>query len=58
MKNTELIDKIIKLKEENGYTLHHLANVLDIQVTTIERWFRTKRINRLYADIVKNKLNI
>ena len=58
MENTELIEKIIKLKEENGYTLHHLAKILDIHVSTIERWFRTKRINRMYANIVKNKLNL
>lgn len=53
-----LIDKLIQMKEQKGYTLHDLSKKLDIQVTTIERWFQTKRINKVYAQMVKDKLRI
>jgi hypothetical protein len=53
-----LIDKLIQLKEARSYTLHDLSKKLDIQVTTIERWFKTKRINKVYAQMVRDKLNI
>lgn len=53
-----LINKLIQLKEERDYTLHDLSKKLDIQVTTIERWFKTKRINKVYAQMVKAKLKI
>ena len=54
----KLIDKLVQVKEERGYTLHDLSKKLDIQVTTIERWFKTKRINKVYAQMVRGKLNI
>lgn len=54
----KLIDKLIRLKEERNYTLHDLSKKLDIQVTTIERWFQTKRINKVYAQMVRDKLKI
>ena len=54
----KLISKLIQLKEEKGYTLYDLSKKLDIQVTTIERWFQTKRINKVYAQMVKDKLRI
>jgi len=54
----KLIDKLIQLKEERSYTLYDLSRKLDIQVTTIERWFKTKRINKVYAQMVKDKLKI
>jgi hypothetical protein len=46
------------MKEEKGYTLYDLSKRLDIQVTTIERWFQTKRINKVYAQMVKDKLGL
>ena len=54
----KLINKLIRVKEEKGYTLHDLSKRLDIQVTTIERWFQTKRINKVYAQMVRDKLKI
>ncbi len=56
MLNHDLIDKIIRLKQEKGYTLYDLSKKLDIQVSTIERWIRTKRINKVYARLVVEKL--
>lgn len=53
-----LIDKIRRLKEERGYTLHDLSKMTDIQVSTLERWLKTNRINKLYAKIVKERLKI
>ena len=53
-----LINKLIQIKEERGYTLYDLSKKLDIQVTTIERWFQTKRINKVYAQMVRDKLRI
>ena len=58
MIDNELIRKILRVKEENGYTLYDLSKRLDIQVTTIERWLQTRRINKVYAQLVKEKLNI
>ncbi len=58
MLDIELIEKLRKLKEENGFTLYDLSKKLDIQVVTIERWLKTKRINKVYASLVKEKLNI
>ena len=58
MFDSKLIDKLIQMKEERGYTLHDLSKKLDIQITTIERWFQTKRINKVYAQMVRDKLKI
>lgn len=58
MLNKELIDKIRELKEEKGYTLHDLSRITDIQISTLERWLKTERINKLYAKVVKEKLGL
>jgi len=58
MIDKELISKIRQLKEENHYTLHELSRRLDIQVPTLERWLKTSRINKVYAEMVKGKLGI
>lgn len=58
MLNQELINKVIQIKQERGYTLHDLSKKLDIQISTIERWFKTKRINKVYAQLVAEKLKI
>lgn len=53
-----LIQKIRQVKEERGYTLYELSRKLDIQVSTLERWFKTKRINKLYASVVRQRLGL
>jgi hypothetical protein len=58
MIDARLIDKLVQLKEERSYTLYDLSKKLDIQVTTIERWFKTRRINKVYAQMVRDKLDI
>ena len=58
MLDRELIQKVIRLKEERRYTLYDLSKKLDIQVATIERWFKSSRINKVYARLVKEKLEI
>ena len=58
MKNKELIDALRKLKEKEGCTLYELSRKLDIQVSTLERWFKTDRINRIYAQYIKDKLSL
>lgn len=58
MVDVKLINQLLQLKEANGYTLYDLSKKLDIQVTTIERWLKTKRINKVYAALVRKKLNI
>lgn len=58
MLDKELIDKIRIFKIENGYTLYELSKLIDIQVSTLERWLKTSRINRVYAMMVREKLNI
>jgi hypothetical protein len=56
MLDRELIGEILKIKEERRYTLYDLSRKLDIQVTTIERWLKTSRINKIYADVVRERL--
>ncbi len=58
MIDKELISKIKDFKVENGYTLFELSRIMDIQISTLERWFKTGHINRLYARVVKEKLGI
>ncbi|MEK6715452.1 MAG: hypothetical protein AABY43_05360 [Candidatus Omnitrophota bacterium] len=58
MIDKELVRRIIQLKEERGDTLFDLSKKLDLPVSTIERWFKTNRINRVYAKLVKEKLGI
>jgi transcriptional regulator with XRE-family HTH domain len=58
MIDNELISKLLQFKEAKGYTLHDLSKRLDLQVTTIERWFKTRRINKIYARMVKEKLHL
>ena len=48
----------MQIKQESGLTLHDLSKNLDLQVSTIERWFKTNRINKVYARLVKEKLQI
>ena len=54
----ELIEKIRRFKEDNGYTLHDLSKKTDIQISTLERWLKTGRINKIYAEVVKDRLGI
>lgn len=58
MLDRELIEKIRTYKIENNYTLYDLSKRLDIQVSTLERWLKTGRINRIYAKIVREKLGL
>jgi len=58
MIDKELIEKIKRLKEERHYTLHDLSKRIDVQVSTLERWLKTNRINKLYAKLVKERLGI
>ena len=58
MLDSELIKEVLCLKKEKGYTLHDLSMRLDLQVTTIERWFRTGHINKVYARMVREKLGL
>lgn len=58
MFDPELISKVLQIKEIKNYTLFDLSKKLGVQVTTIERWLKTKRINKVYADFVRAKLGI
>ena len=58
MKNQTLIDKLKLVRKERGYTLNELSRQLDVQVSTLSRWLRTNRINRMYAKIVSEKLHL
>ena len=58
MIDKELIEKIRQFKENNRYTLYELSKLMDIQVSTLERWLKTGRINKVYAMLVKDKLEI
>tara|TARA_Y100000031_G_C7930348_1_gene252415 strand:+ start:149 stop:325 length:177 start_codon:yes stop_codon:yes gene_type:complete len=56
MENIELINKLKEFKREKGYTYLDLSKKLDIQVATLERWFKTGRINRIYAQYIEKAL--
>jgi hypothetical protein len=56
MEHEQIINKLKRVKLEKGYTLHELSKRLDVQVTTIERWFKTKRINKVYAWFLTEKM--
>jgi hypothetical protein len=58
MLDNELIKEVLWLKKERGYTLHDPPKRLDLQVTTIERWFKTGHINKVYAQMVREKLGL
>ena len=58
MENKELINILRELKEREGWTLYELSKKLDIQVSTLERWFKTNRINRIYAQYIEDKLSL
>ena len=58
MINKELIDKIKRLKADQGYTLYELSKRVDVQPSTLERWLKTNRINRVYAEMITKKLGI
>lgn len=58
MEDHRLIEELKKIKEDNGYTLYDLSKKMDIQISTLSRWFKTNRINRVYAQLIRDKLNI
>jgi transposase len=58
MMDNDLIRRLVEIKLDNGYTVHDLSKILDVQVTTIERWLKTKHINKVYAKLVREKLRI
>ena len=49
MLDRELMNKIKIIKQQKGYTLFDLSRIIDVQVSTIERWLKTSRINKIYA---------
>ncbi len=58
MENRELINKLKRVKEERGFTLYELSKNLDVQISTVSRWFKTNRINRVYARLVRDKFDL
>lgn len=58
MIDKELIEKIKQLKRDRRLTLHELSKKIDVSISTLERWLKTGRINRIYAGMVKERLNI
>ncbi|MFA4981044.1 MAG: hypothetical protein WC592_01065 [Candidatus Omnitrophota bacterium] len=58
MVDKELIEKLRQFKERNRYTLHDLSKRIDIQVSTLERWLKTGRINKVYAEVMRARLGI
>jgi len=58
MLDKELIKEVLWFKKEKGYTLLDLSKRLDLQVTTIERWFKTGHINKIYAQMVRERLGL
>lgn len=58
MLDTELMESLRQIKESNGYTLYELSKRIDMHISTLERWLKTGHINKVYARLVREKLNI
>lgn len=58
MLDQDLIAKIRAVKEKKEYTLFDISRIIGVQVSTVERWLKTSRINKVYAGLVKEKLGI
>ena len=58
MQDRELMDRIRNYKTENGFTLNELSKMIDVQISTLERWLRTGRINKVFAKLVRDKLSL
>lgn len=58
MLDRDLVNKIRTVKEQRGYTLFDISRIIDVQVSTVQRWLKTSRINKIYAKLVKEKLGI
>lgn len=58
MVDEELIAKLQQLKDENRYTLHDLSKRLDMHISTLERWLKTGRINKIYSKVVRERLGM
>ena len=58
MVDRDLIEKIRQFKESNRYTLHDLSKIMDISVSTLERWFKTCHINKVYANMVRERIGL
>jgi len=58
MLDRELINKIKIIKQQKGYTLFDISKIVDVQISTVERWLKSSRINKVYARLVKEKLGI
>ncbi|MBU2043774.1 MAG: hypothetical protein KJ619_00890 [Candidatus Omnitrophica bacterium] len=58
MEDKELIKKLPAFKKGRNFTFYELSKMLDVQIPTIERWFKTQRINRVYAQMIRERLSI
>lgn len=58
MVDKDLIEKIVQFKEAHRYTLYELSKRIDVQISTLERWLKTGHINRVYANLVRERLGI
>ena len=53
-----MIKKLKEFKAQNKVTLCEMARMIDVQISTLERWLKTGRINRVYARMVRERLSI
>jgi len=58
MVDKELIAQIRGVKTEKGYTLYELSRIIDVHISTLDRWLKTERINKVYAQLVRDKLGL
>jgi hypothetical protein len=58
MCDKELMDGIRRFKASNEYTLLEVGKKIGVSISTLERWLKTARINRVYARIVKERLGL
>jgi len=49
VESKELTERIRRPKQKNGYALQELSMKLEVQIAILERWFKSNRINRVYA---------
>lgn len=56
MDETILLNELRALKADTTY--HQMSKRLDMPVSTIYRWLKTGKINKVYADVLRQRLKL
>ena len=54
----EILQHLINLKHSKHYTFDQLSQKLGFPSTTIARWIGRDKINKVYAELLKERLKL